>query len=171
MAIDDKELLTGEAALAKLRELLAHFPIALMITVHDREVLARPIGVVGEHAAFDGTLWFITDNRSRKVKAIEAGALTSLLFQNDDRGAYLHLYGTAAIVEDRDKLAQLYTSVQRTWFPDGLDDPNMVLVRFDAECGDYWDSHNGLMRLVGAFAKAVVTGTPGRSGNAGSAQL
>ena len=171
MAIDEKELLTGETALLKLRELLSGFPIALMVTVDNHQVLARPIGIVGDHAAFDGTLWFITDNRSRKVKAIQAGALTSLLFQNDEKGAYLHLYGSAAIVEDKDKLAELYTEVQRTWFPDGLDDPNLVLVRFDAECGDYWDKHNGVMRLLGAFAKSIVTGTPGRSGNAGSAQL
>ena len=171
MAIDEKERLTGDEALAKLRELTKNFPIAFMITVAGDRIQARPIGVVGDHADFDGTLWFITDKRSRKVRAIEAGAATSLLFQSDKDGAYLQLLGSASIVEDRRKLTELYTTLQRTWFPKGIDDPDITLVRFDATEGNYWDSHDSLMRLAVAFAKSIVTGTPGKSGNAGVATL
>lgn len=171
MAIDKKEVLTGDDARNKLRQLLAEFPIAFMVTVHGSDVTGRPIGVVGDHAAFDGTLWFITDRRSRKVRDIEQGCTTALLFQDDKRGAYLQLHGRAAVVEDRDRLEELYTPVQRTWFPDGPDDPHMTLVRFDAEGGDYWDGHQSMVRLAVAYAKSVVTGSPGASGNAGVAKL
>jgi general stress protein 26 len=171
MAIDEKDILRGEAALAKLRELLANFPIAFMVTAAAGSLTARPIGVVGDQAKFDGALWFITDKRSRKVAAIESGATTTLLFQNDEEGAYLHLTGRAAIVEDRAKLEELYTMLQRTWFPKGLDDPDITLVRFDADEGHYWDSHDSYVRLLAAFAKSIVTGEPGKSGNAGIAQL
>ena len=78
MAIDEKETLTGDAALAKIRRLLKDLPIAFMVTVDGGGVLARPIGVVGGHGAFDGSLWFITDRRSRKVAAIQQGATTAL---------------------------------------------------------------------------------------------
>jgi general stress protein 26 len=171
MAIDQKDILRGEDALAKLRELLKGFPIAFMVTVDRGEVTARPIGVVGDHAAFDGTLWFITDKRSRKVQAIDSGATTTLLFQNDKDGAYLQLTGRASVVEDAEKLKELYTTLQRTWFPKGLDDPDITLVRFDADAGNYWDSHNSLARLAVAFAKSIVTGSPGQSGHAGIAKL
>jgi general stress protein 26 len=171
MAIDEKELLSGDEAFAKVRELLEGFPIAFMVTVIDGSLTARPIGVVGDHAAFDGSLWFITDKRSRKVKAIESGAETTLMFQNDKEGAYLNLSGRAAVVDDRKRLEELYTTLQRTWFPLGLDDPNITLIRFDAEQGDYWDSHDSLVRLAFAFAKSIITRTPGKSGNAGVAKL
>lgn len=171
MAIDRKELLTGDEAFAKVRELLVGFPIAFMVTVIDGTLTARPIGVVGDHAAFDGSLWFITDRRSRKVKAIESGATTTLMFQNDKEGAYLHLSGRASVVDNRAKLEKLYTTLQRTWFPLGVDDPSITLVRFDAEQGDYWDSHDSLVRLAFAFVKSIVTKTPGKSGNAGIAKL
>ena len=171
MALDEKEMLTGEDALAKLRELLTDFPIAFMVTVSGDNVTARPIGVVGDHAAFDGTLWFITDKRSRKIRAIESGATTTLLFQNDKEGNYLQLVGRAAVVEDRARLEELYTTLQRTWFPKGLDDPDITLVRFDAVEGNYWDKHDSLVRLAVAFAKSIVTRTPGKSGNAGVAKL
>ena len=171
MAIDQKEVLTGDAALEKIRGLLEKFPIAFMVTVAEGAVAARPIGIVGDHAAFDGSLWFITDKRSHKVAAIEGGAMTTLLFQNDNEGAYLQLSGRASVVDDRRKLEELYTTLQRTWFPKGVDDPDITLVRFDAEEASYWDSHDSLVRLAMAFAKSIVTGTPGKSGNAGIARL
>jgi general stress protein 26 len=171
MAIDEKETLTGDAAFEKMRELLAHFPIAFMVTFTAGAETARPIGVVGDHATFDGSLWFITDRRSRKVAELAAGASTVLIFQNDARGAYLHMRGRASVVEDRERLIELYTPVQRTWFPDGPDDPNMTLLRFDADEADYWDGHQSNTRLVAAFVRSVVTGSPGKSGNAGIAKL
>jgi len=177
MAIDQKDVLEGQQALDKIRELLKLFPIAFMVTVRqavsgngDPNLTARPIGIVGDEE-FDGTLWFITDKRSRKVDAIESGALTTLLFQNDKEGSYLHLRGRASVVEDRKKLEQLYTTLQRTWFPKGLDDPDITLVRFDTDEASYWDSHDSYVRLAAAFAKSIVTGTPGKSGKAGVAKL
>ena len=171
MAMDDKEILTGEPAYTKIRELLAHFPIAFMVTVTPDGENARPIGVVGDHAGFDGSLWFITDRRSRKVAELAARADTALIFQNDARGTYLHMRGSAVVVENRQRLAELYTPVQRTWFPDGPDDPNMTLIRFDAREADYWDGHQSKARLAVAFVKSVVTGSPGRSGDAAVAKL
>lgn len=171
MAIDEHELLTGDDAVTKIRQLLKQFPIAFMVTAKDDAISARPIGVVGDHGAFDGSLWFITDRRSRKVHAIERGATTALLFQNDREGAYLHLTGHAVIVEDPRKLKELYTPVQRTWFPDGVEDPHITLLRFDAKEASYWDGHASMLRLALAYAKSVVTGAPGASGNAGLADL
>ena len=92
-------------------------------------------------------------------------------FQNDKNGDYLQLTGHASVVEDRARLEQLYTTLQRTWFPKGLDDPDITLVRFDADGGNYWDSHDSYVRLAVAFAKSIVTGEPGKSGNAGIARL
>ena len=171
MAIDDKEVLAGAEARTKVCELLQGFSVAFMVTVEGGSAAARPLGIVGDTTTFSGALWFITDTRSRKVRAITAGAPTSLIFENHERGTYLYLTGHATVVHDRARLEQLYTPVQRTWFPDGLDDPHITLVRFDAEHADYWDRHGGWLRLSLAFLKAIVTGTAGASGNAGIAEL
>ena len=171
MAIDEKESLTGGEALTKIGELLKDLPIAFLVTVDGADIAARPIGVVGEHGAFDGSLWFITDQRSRKVQAIQQGATTFLLFQNDREGSYLHLAGHAAVIEDPEKLRALYTPVQRTWFPDGVDDPHITLLRFDATTASYWDGHASGLRRAAAFTKSLLTGAPGATGNAGTAKI
>ena len=56
MAIDQKEQLTGDEALEKIRELLKSFQIAMVLTVSDEAVSARPLGVVGGADPFEGTL-------------------------------------------------------------------------------------------------------------------
>ena len=154
-----------------MRELLRHFPIAVMVTVEGGVTTARPLGLVGNPDEFTGAVWFITDARSRKVRAISSGASVSLVFENHEKGAYLYLTGRAVVIEDRARLRELYTPVQRTWFPDGPDDPNITVIRFDGEHADYWDGHASWVRLALAFVKATATGTPGASGNAGTMDL
>ena len=172
MAIDPEQELSGNAALAKIGELVKEFPVAIMITAEaGGATTARPIGVVGDYREFDGTLWFVTDERSRKIAAIRDGAHTSLMFQDDAKGRYLYLTGHAEVVEDRDRVATLYTPIQRTWFPDGLDDPHIVAIRFRTNQGRFWEHYGGVLPMILALTKSVVTGTPGTAGDTGFAQL
>jgi len=171
MALDPKERLSGDAALEKLRALLEDLPIAFMVTAGGEQTQARPVGVVGRDEPFNGSLWFITDQRSHKVAQIRSGARTSLVFQNDAKGMYAHMRGEATVVDDRPRLAALYTTDQRIWFPDGVDDPNMILIRFDVSEADYWDGHNSTVRRTIALLTSVITGRAGHEGHTGIAKL
>ena len=53
----------------------------------------------------------------------------------------------------------------------GLDDPRMTMIRFDADHGDYWDSPGGMLQVLAAFTKAIVTGTRGQGGEMGEVKL
>ena len=169
--------LTGDAALAKLRQLLPVFRSAMLVThpvdgsLERAAPHARPMGLVGDLAAFDGTLWFFSDDRSRKIGEIAEQPRASLVLQSDRDHAYLHLVGRAGVVDDRDRMRDLYTPVLRTWFPEGLDDPHLTLIRFDADRAEYWDSPGGLLQVFGAFATAMVTGRPADAGDQGTLEL
>ena len=168
----DETRLDGTAAVEKVRSLLAHFRSTMMVTPSgDGSVHVRPMGLQGEPQAFDGVLWFFTDERSRKVREVEGTHRASLVFQSDDDSAYLHLQGRATEVHDRAKMAELYTPMLKTWFPDGLDDPHITLLRFDADEGHYWDSPGGMLQVLGAFVKSVATGSPGQGGESGRVEL
>jgi general stress protein 26 len=58
-----------------------------------------------------------------------------------------------------------------TWFPEGLDDPHLILMRIDVTSGAFWESPGGMLQVLTAFTKSVVTGTPGRSSRAGTMDL
>jgi len=68
--------------------------------------------------------------------------------------------GTAAIVDDRQKIKDLWREDFRGFFPKGSDDPNLALIRVDIENGEYWDEPgNVFVRAYAyAYAKAVTTG-------------
>ena len=95
----------------------------------------------------------------------------TLTLQSESSHAYIFIEGSAAEVNDRAKMEELYSPLIRTWFPKGLEDPNLTLIRFDAEHIAYWDSPGGMLQVLAAFAKSVVTGTPGKGGESGDIRL
>jgi general stress protein 26 len=165
--------LTGDEAITKLRALLPAFRSAMLVThlLDGADPHVRPMGLVGDPETFGGALWFFTDDRSRKVAEIARESRVSLVLQSDRDQAYLHIVGWAALADDRSRMRELYTPILRTWFPDGLDDPHLTLIRVDVERAEYWDSPGGMLQLLGAFTKAVVTGTPGHGGEQGTLEL
>jgi general stress protein 26 len=169
---NDRLHLTGDDAMAKVRELLKHFRSALMVTrFNSDELHARPMGLLGDAAKFEGSLWFFSDESSTKTKELINDTSVSLMFQSDSNSAYMHLVVRAATVTDRAKMEELYTPLIRTWFPKGLEDPALTLIRFDADHGQFWDSPGGMLQVLAAFTKAVVTGKPGQGGEAGDLEL
>jgi len=167
------EHLTGEAAIAKARELLPGFRTAMLVTRASggAALHMRPMGLQGDLSVFGGTLWFFTDDRSPKVQEIQRDSTVSLVFQSEETSRYLQLDGTAAVVSDRGKMRELFTPVTRTWFPDGLDDPHLTLIRFDVDRGEFWDSPGGMLQVLAAFTSAVVTGAPAKGGEQGTLEL
>lgn len=163
---------TTEVHLDKVRSLLKNFRTVMMITTgEDGHPHARPMGFQTDEATFDGTLWFFSARNSAKMHEIGPAKPASLTLQSDSAHAWMFIEGSAVEVNDRPKMEALYTPLIRTWFPQGLDDPNLTLIRFEAEHIAYWDSPGGMLQVLAAFAKAVVTGTPGKGGESGEVRL
>ncbi|MCX6094998.1 MAG: pyridoxamine 5'-phosphate oxidase family protein, partial [Candidatus Bipolaricaulota bacterium] len=77
------------------------------------------------------TLWFATSRASRKVQQIEARPEVTVLFVDTDRFNYAALHGTAHVVEDPERRAQLWHEQWREDWLQGPEDPDYVLVRVD----------------------------------------
>jgi general stress protein 26 len=166
------EHLTGDAAIAKARALLPGFRTTMFVTRDESgDVRMRPMALQGDLSTFGGTLWFFSDDRSHKVRDVQRDPTVTLVFQNDENNRYVHLVGTATIVADPAKMRELYTPALRTWFPDGPDDPHVTLIRVDVTRGTFWEIPGGMLQVIAAFTKSVVTGTPGKAGRAGTMDL
>jgi len=168
--IEKDEHLSGDEAIAKVRKLLPSFTAALFVTgvASGGELHSRPLALQGDPSVFGGTLWFFADDRSPKVYELAVNTKVALFFQNDEATHYLQLDGTASLARDKSKMRELYTPIVKTWFPDGLDDPHLTLIRFDATGGAFWESPGGAWQVAAAFATSLVTGKPGKSGQSGT---
>jgi general stress protein 26 len=166
--VDKRQELSGDEAISKVRVLLTKFRSAMLVTIaSDGGLHARPLAPAGSPEEFAGVLWFFVDDRSLKAHESAAGAPVSVVFQNDKDNVYLHLRGVGEVGRDLTKMRALYSPVLRTWFPQGLDDPHLVLISVEVDSGAYWEVRGGRMRAAAALAASIVSGTPTKSTDAG----
>lgn len=143
--------------IAKLRDFIDDIDVGMLTTVEaDGTLRSRPMSTARDDS--DGTLWFFTDENSPKVDEIEATRQVCVSYADPDDSAYVSISGTASIVTDRAKIEELWHPTLRTWFPEGLDDPRICLLKVEPEKGEYWDAGASVLVEVAGLAKALVTG-------------
>ncbi len=144
-------------SIAKIRELIKDIRVAMLMTVApDGTLHSRPM--MTQEPEFDGTLWFLTGKDTAKAGEVAEHRRVNASYADPDDHRYVSLSGLATLVEDGEKARQLWSPAYRAWFPDGLDDPNLVLLRVDVEAAEYWDAASGRMVALAGFLKALVTG-------------
>jgi len=52
----------------------------------------------------------------------------------------------------------LWSAAAKAWFPGGVDDPDLQLLRVQVQHAEYWDVKESRMVQLFKMAKAVVTG-------------
>ena len=140
----------------KLGELIKDMRIAMLTTVEaDGTLHTRPLATL--RYANDGELWFFTSLDSAKVHEIEEDRHASVTYSDMEQNIYVAVSGTADIVRDRNKAEELWSPMAKAWFPKGLDDPQLALLRVKIARAEYWDSPGRAAYLLGV-AKATVTG-------------
>lgn len=148
----------------RLVELLKSVNIAMLSTRgSDGHFHSRPMAT--SDVEFDGSVYFLTDDRSGKVHDLETDAETIVTYADDGKSIYLALRGRAEVIHDREIIKKHWTASARGWFPKGTDDPDLALLKVTIEDAEYWDAPNGTMVVMFAYAKAALTGK--KAGNVG----
>ena len=150
-------LVDRDAGLERLKELVDEMHIAMLTTiVHGGWMRSRPMGI--RNLSFDGSLWFFTQLSSPKVLEIELNPQVQVSMVNTKDNHYLSVAGTASISLDRQKMEALWNKGLESWFPDGLEDPDLALLKIEVEHAHYWDEDTGFLDLAAGFIKSQVTG-------------
>ncbi|WP_396640913.1 pyridoxamine 5'-phosphate oxidase family protein [Microbacterium sp.] len=148
--------------LDKLGELLKKFRFAMLTTrTAEDKLTAHPLTV--QEAEFDGDLWFIIGKDASAVEDIARNPSVGVSFSSND--SWVSLAGTAIVVDDLAKLRDLWNPAVGAWFPDGPEDPNVVLLKVDALSGEYWDSPGGKVATLISLVKSKVTGEQFKADN------
>lgn len=129
-----------------------------MLVTHAGEgrLRARPMAIA--QVEEDSRLWFLTGAETAKTHEIASDTRVHIVCQND-RSAYLSLGGRANLVRDRAKIAKLWKEPFRAWFPEGKDDPEIVLIEVRPEEGEFWDNEGfNKIKYLFATAKAYAAG-------------
>jgi general stress protein 26 len=155
----------GTDAVQHLSELIHDIKVAMMTTVEDDGSLrSRPMWT-HEAKTFEGELWFFTRQHSHKVDELEHDHHVNLSYAEPKRDQYVSLSGRCSLVTDREKMEKLWTPALKAWFPEGLEDPELSLLRVSVEKAEYWDMPSSRMVQLAGLVKATVTGRPPEPGD------
>ena len=118
---------------------------------------------------FDGDVWFIGNKKSDLVRSVGVRPQVNLSYSDPGKG-WVSIYGAARLVTDDAKLGELWSEIYTAYFPGGQTDPDIQLIKVEAEGAHYWES-NGRVRSLFQMAKAAVTGSQPDMGESVSVNL
>ncbi len=157
----------------KIHDLIQGSHTALLVTVgQDGELDSRPMGCL--QTEFDDTLWFLTFRDAPKVKEIGRDDRVLVSYANPSEYDYVSLAGRARLVEDKQKLNELWFEGLRVWFPSGPSDPNLAILAVRVDEAKYWTNAASSVTYAWAYVRAALTHkspSPGEIGDAKSVRF
>jgi general stress protein 26 len=142
----------------RLAKLMKKIDIAMLTTVGKGGLLAsRPLST--QSATYDGErIWFFSEGDSPKVAEIRRQPNVNVAYASKDANTYLSVAGQARISRDRARIEQFWNDALKAFFPNGKDDPNLVLIEVQINTIEYWDGPGSWIGKAITFAVARVTG-------------
>jgi general stress protein 26 len=135
-----------KADLTAVAALLAKLDICSFATqAEDGTLHGRPMSNNGE-VEWDGDSWFFAAADSRKVAEIAADPHVVLGFTDSANATWVNLEGDAEIVrDDVEQKRRLWLDDLERWFPDGPEDPSVVLIKVHARHIDAWSREGDIV--------------------------
>lgn len=153
----------------KLHELIKDVKICMMLTHYGEGIKGRPMATT--EASKDGSLWFFTSSSSEKYEEILNDNDVALSYSDPGSNSYVIVNGTAEFSRDKQKIKELWNPFVKAWFPDGVDDPHLVLIKVEPHKAEYWDSSSSSMVVFFNMLKSIVTGKQYDEGEHGKLSL
>ncbi len=142
-----------------------------MLTTYNSErgFSSRPMGTADVDA--EGNIWFFTNEYSAKASEISVENTISLTYSDPKNHTYLSIIGEAEFVDDKAKMKELWNPFVKAFFPEGLDDPKLTLLKITPTDAEYWDSDSSSMVVLFNVLKSAVTGKRYDEGKHGKIDL
>jgi len=137
-------ILSADDLLLLARETVEAVPTCLAITVNgDGGANARAINP--SKPSTEWVIRFMTDRRTRKFSEIVRTGRMTLVYFHEAGGAYVSLVGRARIIDDVTVKQAGWHPGNFKWHPGGPTDPNVVIVEFEAERIETWNTPEGIV--------------------------
>ena len=134
--------------------LINDIPVAMVVT-HDGEgwnMRARPMAL--RPAQEEGAIYFLTDVDSPKAEEIRHNNMICLALADHKSRKYLSITGRAEIIDDRDRIKQIWSVYDKAFWPDESD-PRIRILRVAPESAEFWEGAGVVVTAVKLVAASV----------------
>lgn len=156
----------SETEIETVATIMRETRIAVLTHVEDGRLVSVPMGT--QDLDDPGTIHFITDADTDKVRAIAAHPEVNIAYATDD--GWVSVSGTARRNDDRELLGRLWDASAGAFMEGGPDDPNSTLITVTADTARYWTSP-GTVATVVQMAKGLVSDGRPDLGDTGTVSL
>lgn len=123
-----------------------------------------------------GAIWFFTRTDTDFARDVAAGGPGGgqpgmFCYQAKDQKVQACIHGVLSVDPDRARIDRYWNPVVAAWYPEGKDDPNLTLIRLDAEDGRVWVSDKGALGFGYQVLKANLTKTTPDAGGVADVNL
>jgi general stress protein 26 len=140
----------------KFKEIVESIKTAILITHTEMNQLkGRPMNT--SRLDNNGNLWFFSNEFSDQVHEICINNAVLISYANTQTNNYAMVSGNAYLTRDINKINELYSPAIKTWFPGGLNDPNLLLIRVEPCEVEYWNGRSGKIIISFNSAPALFT--------------
>jgi general stress protein 26 len=120
----------NEKNIALLKKMVEDVRICMFTTLSDKdEFSSRPMATAKVEE--DGSIWFFTNEYSLKTKEISKENEVTLGYSDPSSNTYVAVNGKADLVDDQTKKEAYFSPVIKAWFPDGVEDPRLILIKVE----------------------------------------
>lgn len=104
-----------------------------------------------------GPIWFFTSGGNGLVSGLDIGRRAIATFTSKDHDLFATVHGTLSVDADPARIDALWSTEIAAWYQGGKSDPDLTLLRLDAERAEIWlDASSlvaGIRVMLGADPK------------------
>ncbi len=139
--------------------LINEIPVAMVVTRRGegRHIRARPMAM--RPAREQGAIYFLTDVDAPKAEEIRRDETICLALADNKSQKYVSITGYAEILDDRDRVKEIWSIYDKAFWPD-KNDPRIRILRVTPESAEFWEGAGSIVtavKLVAAIASGERT--------------
>ncbi len=153
-----------------IQSMINDVQVCMFTTVDERgKVSSRPMATV--HVDEENNIWFFTNEFSEKIQEVSKDNQVNLIYAHPGKNTYLNISGICRIVIDKRTMKAHWNPLMKAWFPGGLDDPKLCMLKVLTEEASYWNNSSSKMVVFAGMFKAIVKGEQYKEGETGTLKL
>lgn len=129
--------------------------VGMLTTRAGSDMRGRPMTAIARRD--ENRIWFLSDAETHKEAELRQDPRACVLFADPKEHTYVSLSGEVEISRDRDLIKSFWNVAVDTYFPQGPDDPSVILIGFQPEQGEFWDAPSNPLVLAIRFVQAKLT--------------
>lgn len=151
---DEEAMMTNDES-KTIWDLIKNIEVAMLTTEREGQLRARPMYQVQDK--FDGTIWFLTSEKSAKAEELQENQQVCLAYCDPAKGTFVSISGSAGFNKDETLINKFWNESVKKWVDGNGGSDDVTLLEVYVEQAEVWDTETSTMKYLFEIAKFKVT--------------